>query len=121
MPETPTDIQADLPQSSIPKPTEEDHLIKELHIQYGNLQTNMSPLCIVLQNDLVYLWRNEVHTILKTPSLTFLFSKYKPLFQNALSVLLPSLNNKKKFTKYLKKSHRGRPQDIEVDYQQSLS
>ena len=61
MPETTTDIPADLPQSSIPKPTEEDHLIKELHIQYGNLQTNMSPLCIVLQNDLVYLWRNEVH------------------------------------------------------------
>ena len=43
MTETTTDIPADLPQSSIQKSAEEDHLIKELHIKYGELQTNMSP------------------------------------------------------------------------------
>ena len=74
MTETTTDIPADLPQSSIQKSAEEDHLIKELHIKYGELQTDMSPECITLQNNLVYLWRNEVHTILKTPNLTFLLT-----------------------------------------------
>ena len=51
MPETTTDVLADLPQSSIPKSSEEDHLIKEIQIRYGELQTNMSPECIALQND----------------------------------------------------------------------
>ena len=45
------DIPADLPQSSIPKPSEEDHIIKELHIKYGELKTTMSPECIAIQND----------------------------------------------------------------------
>ena len=79
MPETSTEIQADLPQSSIPKSTEEDNLVKELHIKYGNLQINMFPACVQLQHDLVHKWRNKVHTILKTPNLTFLLSKNKTL------------------------------------------
>ena len=53
MPEISTEIQADTPQSSLPTSTEEDNLVKELHIKYGNLQINMSPACIKLQNDLV--------------------------------------------------------------------
>ena len=84
--------------------TEEDNLVKELHIKYGELKINMSPACIKLQHDLVHKWRNEVNTTLKTPNLSFLFIKDKTLFKKALSMLLPQLNKKKKFAKYFKKS-----------------
>ena len=62
IPDISPEIQADIPQSSPPRSIEEDNIVKELHIQYGNLQINMSPACIELQHDLVYKWMNEVHT-----------------------------------------------------------
>ena len=81
-------------------PLKEDPLITELNINRAESEINMSSNVNSLTTELVFLWRNGILTDLKTPNLAL--KKNKDLFKEALSILLPVLGKKKKFTRYLK-------------------